>query len=303
MKTSSSTALPVILLAFSLNLITGCEWKESGAQANVLKPVAEAAVISETAKAIGVVNSRASHVEITNTVAAPAEKILARPQIPILCYHQVRDYRNTDSRTAKDYIVPPASFKAQMQALADSGYHTILPEDVYKYLASGAALPEKPVLISFDDGCDEQFDITHSILTPLQFKASFFIMTVSVDRPNYMKAEQIRQLANEGHAIGLHTWDHHNVKQYKADDWVKQIEKPKAQLEKIIGKPVVFFAYPFGLWNAPAIPELKSRGLMAAFQLSTARDQENPLYTIRRIIVTGEASGPKLIAHMKNAFH
>jgi peptidoglycan/xylan/chitin deacetylase (PgdA/CDA1 family) len=190
-----------------------------------------------------------------------------------------------------------------MKALADSGYHTILPEDVYKYLAFGEALPEKPVLISFDDGCDEQFDITHSILDPLKFKASFFIMTVSVNRPNFMSADQIRQLSDEGHSIGLHTWDHHSVKQYQGEDWVKQIEKPKAQLEKIIGKPVVFFAYPFGLWNTPAIPELKNRGLLAAFQLSTARDQEDPLFTIRRIIVTGETSGPKLIAHMKGSFH
>lgn len=303
MKTISAIAMPVILLVFSLNFLVGCEWKESGAQANVLMPTAEKAGSHEDVKNAGIVKTTVKPAANTGKVAAPAAKILLKPQIPILCYHQVRDYRNTDSRSAKDYIVPPASFKDQMKALADSGYHTILPEDVYKYLAFGEALPEKPVLISFDDGCDEQFDVTHSILDPLKFKASFFIMTVSVNRPNYMNAEQIRQLADEGHAIGLHTWDHHNVKQYQGDDWVKQIGKPKAQLEKITGKPVLFFAYPFGLWNAPAIPELKSRGLLAAFQLSTARDQENPLYTIRRIIVTGEASGPKLIAHMKGSFH
>ena len=303
MKTKSIIALPFILLVFSLNFLVGCEWKESGAQANVLMPVTEKTRANKDLENSAIVKTPTEPVNITTKVAAPAELILSRPQIPILCYHQVRDYRNTDSKSARDYIVPPASFKNQMKALADSGYHTILAKDIYKYLAFGEALPEKPVLITFDDGCDEQFDITHSILDPLKFKASFFIMTVSVNRPNFMKAEQIRQLSEEGHEIGLHTWDHHNVKQYQGDDWVKQIEKPKAQLEKITGKPVEFFAYPFGLWNAPAIPELKSRGLLAAFQLSTARDQEDPLYTIRRIIVTGEASGPKLIAHIKGSFH
>ncbi|ULQ53697.1 polysaccharide deacetylase family protein [Flavihumibacter fluvii] len=303
MKPISSTSLLVIILAISLNFMASCEWKVPGAQANVLKPSPENITKFGDEKAPVSTGAALNLAARKTSAIASAEKVMARPQIPILCYHQVRDYRSTDSRSAKDYIVPPASFLAQMKALSDSGYHTVLPEDIYKYLAFGEALPEKPVLISFDDGCDEQFDITHSVLDPLQFKASFFIMTVSVNRPNYMNAEQIKQLAEEGHSIGLHTWDHHNVKQYQGEDWVKQIEKPKAQLEKIIGKPVTFFAYPFGLWNAPAIPELKSRGLIAAFQLSTARDQDNPLYTIRRIIVTGEESGQKLITKMKVSFH
>lgn len=235
------------------------------------------------------------------TMASPAA-IMAKPQVPILCYHQIRDYRPTDSKSARDYIVPPAIFRDQMKALADSGYTTILPDQLYQYLAYGATLPEKSILISFDDGCDEQFDIAHSILDPLKFKASFFIMTVSINRPNYMKSEQIKQLSDEGHDISLHTWDHHNVKLYQGADWVTQIEKPKATLEKITGKPIQYFAYPFGLWNPQAIPELKSRGLKAAFQLATARDEQEPLYTIRRIIVTGDVSGQKLIGRIHGSF-
>lgn len=243
-----------------------------------------------------------NHTKSVNSVMASAAEIMAKPQIPILCYHQIRDYRPGDSKSARDYIVPPAVFRDQMKALADSGYQTILPDQLYQYLAFGAALPAKSIMISFDDGCDEQFDVTHEILDPLKFKASFFIMTVSINRPNYMKAEQIKQLSDEGHDISLHTWDHHNVKLYQGTDWTTQIEKPKATLEKITGKPVVFFAYPFGLWNAAAIPELKSRGLKAAFQLSTSRDEQEPLYTIRRIIVTGDVSGQKLIGRIHGSF-
>src|SRR5882672_7067427 len=56
-----------------------------------------------------------------------ASIIIARKQVPILCYHQVRDWKPTDSKMAKDYIMPPANLRAQLQMLADSGYHTILP--------------------------------------------------------------------------------------------------------------------------------------------------------------------------------
>ena len=231
-----------------------------------------------------------------------AASILNRKQIPILCYHQIRPYKPDDSPTAKPYIVPPTVFKDQMKALHDSGYQTILPDQLRNYLLSGEELPEKSVLISFDDGCDEQFDVTREVLDPYKMKAAYFIMTVAINRPNYMKADQIKALSDEGHSIGLHTWDHNNVKKYQGEDWVKQIEKPKAALEKIIGKPVEHFAYPFGLWNPEAIPELKSRGMKSAFILSTSRDEQDPMYTIRRIIVPGTWTGTRLLTRMQSSF-
>lgn len=232
----------------------------------------------------------------------PATTILARKQVPILCYHQIRDYRPTDSKTARDYIVPPAAFKEQMKALADSGYKTILPEELYAYLAAGIPVPEKAVMITFDDTDLDQFTIAKPVLEEHHFKGVFFIMTVSLGRPHYMSKEQVRQLSDEGHYIGSHTWDHHNVKKYQGADWVTQIEKPSRQLEQITGKKIEFFAYPFGLWNREAIPELKKRGFKAAFQLIGPRDPDDPLFTIRRVIITGTMSGPATISRMRGAF-
>lgn len=289
-----------------LTVITGflvsCESGQPRAAANVLKAVK---VTNE--EKIGTASGSGSGAGPTaanlKTLPIPDAKIMmARPEVPILCYHQIRDYRPGDSKSARDYIVPTAIFKDQMKALADSGFTTILPEQLYGYLVAGQPLPEKPVMISFDDGCDEQFPVTAEILDPLNFKAAFFIMTVSVNRPNFMTGRQIRELVEKGHSIGLHTWDHHNVKKYAGDDWVTQVEKPKLQLEKITGRPIQFFAYPFGLWNEAAVPELKSRGMIAAFQLSTPRDQSSPLHTIRRIIVTGDWNGAQLIKRMSAAF-
>lgn len=232
----------------------------------------------------------------------PADLILDKKQVPVLCYHQVRDYRASDSKSARDYIVPPQVFREQMKALADSGFHTILPEQHYRYLAAGEQLPEKPVLITFDDGCDEQFQVAEEVLKPLGQKAAFFIMTVAINRPNFMSEGQIRLLADMGHTIGLHTWDHNNVKKYSGEDWEKQVAKPRARLEQITGKPVYFFAYPFGLWNREAFSPLKERGLIGAYQLSTARDSTGPLHSIRRIIVPGTWSGPQLIKRMTGSF-
>lgn len=218
---------------------------------------------------------------------ASAAEILARPQVPILCYHQIRNWVATDGKMGKDYIVPIAEFKSQMKMLADSGYQTILPDQLYDYLVYGAKLPEKPIMLTFDDTKLDQYTNALPELKKYGFKGVFFIMTVSLGKPNYMSKAQVKELSDAGHVIGSHTYDHQNVKKYQGDDWVTQIEKPTKTLKEITGKDVKYFAYPFGLWNKEAIPELKKRGFTSAFILAEKRDENDPLFTIRRIIASG----------------
>ena len=260
-------------------------------------------------------NSRPSHnlpTATTDTIVkaedahpdiADAATILSRPQVPILCYHQIRDWKPSDSKTARDYIVPIEKFKEQMQSLSDSGFHSILPDQLYDYLAYGKALPVKPVMITFDDTRLDQYTTALPELNKYGFKGVFFIMTVSLGKPGYMSKEQVKQLSDEGHTIGSHTYDHKNTKTYVDKDWEEQVAKPSKQLQAITGKPVEYFAYPFGLWNKEAIAGLKKYGFKSVFQLSIKRDEDDPLYTIRRIIVTGDWSGTTMQRVMKNSFH
>ena len=218
---------------------------------------------------------------------ATAAEILARKQVPVLCYHQIRDWRPGDSKRSRDYIVPRALFRAQLKMLADSGYHTILPDQLLAYLHTGAPLPSKPIMLTFDDTALDQYTVAAPEMEKYGFKGVFFVMTVSLGRPRYMSKAQVRALSEAGHIIGSHTWDHQNVRKFKPRDWHTQVEKPTRQLEAITGKPVRYFAYPFGLWRSEAFGELKARGFAAAFQLSTKRDPAEPLFTIRRLIASG----------------
>lgn len=266
----------------------------------------EAATSSATVEAVttdpavaGTSGTRATSADEANAVPAPdpatipagkagdAAAILARPQVPILCYHQIRDWTARDSKGAKDYITPIATFRAHIKMLADSGYHTVSPDQLYAYMTTGAKLPSKPILLTFDDTDLDQFTIARPELEKYGYKAMYFVMTVSLGRPHYMTKAMVKQLSDEGNIIGSHTWDHHNVKKYQGQDWVTQIEKPTKTLEDITGKKINYFAYPFGLWNAQAFPELKKRGFVAAFSLAEKRDQTDPMFTIRRIIASG----------------
>lgn len=246
--------------------------------------------------------ARPSANSATKTIANAAT-IMARKEVPVLCYHQIRDWTAADSKSARSIIVPVELFKAQLKILADSGYHTILPDQLYNYLTAGTPLPSKPFMLTYDDTDDDQFNIAFPEMKKYGFKGVYFIMTVSLNRPKYMTRGQVKQLSDEGNVIESHTWDHHIFTGYKtSQDWATQVEKPKKQIEEVTGKPAAYFAYPYGLWNKEGIPELKKRGIKAAFILSTQRDPEEPLYTIRRMIGSGNWSAMGMYKSMIKTF-
>lgn len=284
MYSAKNFSIPLFFAAF---IFTGCTTKND--------PVTKSpsATIAKTA----------TNVEDKPVVIADAATIMARKEVPVLCYHQIRDWTAKDLKTARDIIVPIELFKAHLKILADSGYHTILPDQLYDYLTTGAPLPEKPFMLTYDDTDDDQYTIAAAEMKKYGFKGVYFIMTVSLNRPRYMTRAQVKELSDEGNVIASHTWDHHRVPGYVTEqDWATQVEKPKKQIEEITGKPAPYFAYPYGLWNKEAIPELKKRGIKAAFILSTKRDPDEPLFTIRRMIGSGYWSAPGLYKSMLQTF-
>jgi peptidoglycan/xylan/chitin deacetylase (PgdA/CDA1 family) len=290
--------LPVLLLAGYFIFGFAGQTEAQAPIASTKKPAQQAASTPPSTTATVAADPNAPFKEVKATAAS----ILAKPQVPILCYHQIREWTSKDGKVGKDYIVKPAEFKAQMKMLADSGYNTILPDQLYAYLTEGKPLPPKPIMLTFDDTKLDQYTVAKPVMEKYGFKGVFFLMTVSIGRPNYMTKAQIKELSDQGHVIGSHTYDHHNVKKYEGKDWITQIEKPTKQLEAITGKPIRYFAYPFGLWRPEAIPELQKRGFAAAFQLATKRDQQDPLFTIRRIIASGYWSTRTLHNSIKNSF-
>lgn len=223
-------------------------------------------------------------------------------EIPVLCYHQIRNWQTTDSKFARTYIMPTEKFTTQMKLLADNGYHTITPDELINYLNNNTSLPSNPILITFDDGTASQIVNAVPVLNQYHFKAVFFIMTVSLNHSIYMSTAQVKQLSTAGFTIGAHTWDHHNVTGYKNNDWKIQLENPKNLLEKIIGKPVEYFAYPNGIWNETAIAQLRSFGYKAAFQLAEKQSATNPNFTIRRIIVDGNWNTQQFMYAIQRSF-
>jgi peptidoglycan/xylan/chitin deacetylase (PgdA/CDA1 family) len=253
---------------------------------------------SETPQKIRVVRTvEKTKVAEASDIPVSAATIIQRKQVPILCYHRLEN-----KNTASDYTVSINSFKEQLKLLADSGYHSVLPGQLNDYLIKGTPLPSKPFMLTFDDTRQEHYSIAAPEMEKYGFKGVFFVMTIPIGRPNYMTTEQIKELSDRGHVIGSHTWDHHNVKQLKEEDWPVQIGKPNEKLQAITGKPVLYFAYPFGVWNDAAVEAIKKYSFKSAFQLTAKRSESEPLYTIRRTLVPGSWPTSKLLKRMETNF-
>lgn len=224
-----------------------------------------------------------------------AAQVYAKQEVPVLCYHRI------DAGRKGDYTVSPATFAAHMKILADSGYHSILPAQLYDYLVYNQPLPEKPVMITFDDSRVEHSLIAAPVMEKLGFRGVFFIMTITYNKKNYMSKEQIAGLSKAGHTVGLHSWDHTMVTKYKEEsDWKKEVADPQKKLEQIVGKAVEYWAYPNGVFDHKGAEQL-SKYFKLSFSLSTKRDSVVPLQTVRRMIVP-ECSPQRLLKSMRNGF-
>ncbi|MGN6568721.1 MAG: polysaccharide deacetylase family protein [Flavipsychrobacter sp.] len=238
--------------------------------------------------------------KVNNTAATINERI---HQVPVLCYHQIRDWTNSDSKSSRVYITPINAFKDQMQALQKAGYHSISPDQLLAYVLKGSALPAKPILLTFDDGTLSQYETALPELQKARFTATFFIMTVTINRPRYMSRDMIKTLVSKGYTIGCHTWNHQPVTKYTAADWEKQLAQPTKELQEITGKRMIYFAYPDGLYNNKAFQPLKNAGYIAAFQLWGRSDETQPLLCIKRMIVDSHWTGSMLVKEINAKYH
>jgi peptidoglycan/xylan/chitin deacetylase (PgdA/CDA1 family) len=232
------------------------------------------------------------------TLGTPAQ-IAARSTIPVLCYHQVREYTAADGAGSRPLICPPAVLQRQLEGVLEAGMQPVTGEALVDHLQFGTPLAENAVLVSFDDASGGQYTNALPILQRLGVPATFFVMTVVLDRPNWLSRDDLRELDAAGMTIASHTWDHHPVTRYGDTDWSTQLSKPREQLTKIVGRDVELFAYPYGLWNRAALPHVEAAGYRAAFQLTEQPlDAELPLLSVRRVLTLPSWDVPTLLARI-----
>jgi peptidoglycan/xylan/chitin deacetylase (PgdA/CDA1 family) len=175
-------------------------------------------------------------------------------EIPVLLYHRI-GYTN-------GYLtVTPEKFAADMQILTNYGYHTIPLSLFEKFLIDGnVELPERPMLITFDDGYADNYEYAFPILQKQQMTAVFYIIAGLLGQQDRVSAEHIRTMAGGGMQFGSHTMTHRALGELPESEIRDELQTSKNILENVLSSDIRTIAYPRGSYNQETLRIAKELG-------------------------------------------
>lgn len=215
-------------------------------------------------------------------------------KVPILLYHYVEYVTDARDTIRKSLNITPNIFEKQIQTLLDDSYTPIFIDELADYLSGKMKLPTKPIILTFDDGYADFYTDVFPLLAKYQVKATIYVVPGFLDKLNYMTTKQIQEVASSSGMVEIasHTVHHINLKYTKAEFAQKEIFESKDQLEKLIGKNVNNFAYPYGGFNEETIKLVQNAGYKTAASVVTGSYQSVSnrffLYRLRPGIRTGK---------------
>jgi peptidoglycan/xylan/chitin deacetylase (PgdA/CDA1 family) len=187
-------------------------------------------------------------------------------RVPILMYHYVSELPANADRYRRDLTISPEDFKAQLQYLADAGYHTITLTDLVFHLTQSYPLPQRPVVLTFDDGYSDAYEVVFPLLLDYGFTGTFFVLATPAhfESPGYMTWAQMKEMSDAGMDIQAHGRDHVDLRGRSYDYLVYQILGIQEAIQHHTGHLPRFFCYPSGQRDADVIAVLKSAGYWGA---------------------------------------
>ena len=204
--------------------------------------------------------------------------------IPVLNYHQINNHDHNP------LTLSASEFEAQIKYLAEKGYTSISPDDLADYLQYGKKLPPNPILITFDDGYQDNYQVAYPILKKYRFTATVFLISDFVNTYNrYLTWAQIEEMEKDGFVFESHTVSHISLTKASNDkEILDQLTKAKKILEWRLGKKIEYLAYPCGDYDQHIIDLTRAAGYRAAFTVHLGRDtMHSTLYSLNRIPVFG----------------
>jgi peptidoglycan/xylan/chitin deacetylase (PgdA/CDA1 family) len=192
-------------------------------------------------------------------------------RVPVLMYHEIADIAATPSRLA----VPPSVFADQLAYLSDAGFNPITAGVLSSILADGAGdLPERPVVLTFDDGYGDFYTQAMPLLKQHEFTGTLFMTTGWVGKEGEKKRmlnwRELAEAEQAGIEIGAHTCKHPQLDQLPENLMREELYVSKSQLEDNLGLKVPGLAYPFGYSNAKVRRVARDIGYDYAYAVNNA---------------------------------
>ncbi|NPV90036.1 MAG: polysaccharide deacetylase family protein [Firmicutes bacterium] len=223
------------------------------------------------------ISMEGSAAEAVTESTAPA---VLPAQIPVLMYHSISV--NPTNRLC----VSPAEFARHLDWLKAKGYTSVTLKDYLIARATCGPLPAKPVIITLDDGYDDNYLAAFPLLKERGMRATVFLIVNQIGRRGYLNLDQITEMRDYGIEFGSHSMSHADLKKAGREVQRKEIRNSKQLLEGALGTEVTSFCYPSGQYNLTAIQEAKMAGYMGAVTVTPGPvKEESRVYELPRVRV------------------
>ena len=181
-------------------------------------------------------------------------------------YHYVSEPPADADIYRRDLSVAPANFEAQLAWLQSQGYESITLTDLVYHLARGWPLPDKPVILTFDDGYRDNYTNAFPLLQEYGYTGTFFLVTGPIDfeNPDYLTWDMVEEMHQAGMDFQPHSYRHLDLRGTGLDFLIFEILAPKEAIEARTGETPRFYAYPSGRYDDRTIAVLKSANYWGA---------------------------------------
>lgn len=214
-------------------------------------------------------------------------------RVPILTYHRVVEEIPVGRGRRVPYVLRE-DFEEQLRALQRRGYRSITFEELGDCFSRrhGLAMPsEKVVIITFDDGWRDNYEVAFPLLLKYGFRATFFLTAGRVGKPGYMNIGEIREMRRAGMEFGSHTLTHPRLTLIGEEEAWREIYHSKILLEGLLGEEIDTFSYPYGDYNKRIEDMVRRAGYIFACSSEFGdNDGKADEFRLKRILMA--RSGP-----------
>lgn len=211
-----------------------------------------------------------------------------KARVPILMYHSISV--PPPGASLGELFLPTANFKEQMKYLSGQGYEAVTLDQLWSAWQGKGPLPEKPIVLSFDDGYETQYAHAAPVLKQLGWPGVLNLKLLSLEQGE-MTPTMIKRMIADGWEVDSHTINHLDVSQLSGAQLQHEVGDSRTMLQKEFNIPVNFFCYPAGKFDAESVAAVKQAGYLGAttVQPGLAAPDQNP-YELPRVRIDGSDS-------------
>jgi peptidoglycan/xylan/chitin deacetylase (PgdA/CDA1 family) len=217
--------------------------------------------------------------------------------VPILMYHVIANAPATAQ--LPELFVDPTTFSAQMDWLARNGYAAVSLNQVYDAWFKGGKLPEKPIVLTFDDGYRGDFVYARPTLRRLRWPGDLNLLVKNLG--GELTDSMVQQLVNDGWELDAHTISHLDLTTMSGSRLQREVAGSRQILERRFHQPVNFFCYPAGKFDAATIRATQDAGYLGATTELPGDASKGNVFELHRIRVDRSDGVRGLATKLKQA--